>query len=90
MAAHETTVQESIRHAIEGGENTSQVPGEGFALRADQDTPDFAHQARATLAPAWRNAVTMGSRHMKGSVATASGGPECYTQDQIFARRVDT
>jgi fermentation-respiration switch protein FrsA (DUF1100 family) len=36
-------------------------PGEGFALQSDQDSYDFAHQAQATVAPAWRNEVTMGS-----------------------------
>jgi fermentation-respiration switch protein FrsA (DUF1100 family) len=30
-------------------------------LQADQDSYDFAHQAQATLAPAWRNEVTMDS-----------------------------
>jgi fermentation-respiration switch protein FrsA (DUF1100 family) len=58
------TVQERIRHATEGGEQyipSTGRPGEGFALQADQDSYDFANQAQATVAPAWRNEVTMGS-----------------------------
>ena len=58
------TVQERIRHATEGGEKyipSTGRPGEGFALQPDQDSYDFAHQAQATVAPAWRNEVTMGS-----------------------------
>jgi uncharacterized protein len=58
------TVLERIRHATEGGERyipSTGQPGEGFALQADQDSYDFAHQAQATLAPAWRNEVTMDS-----------------------------
>jgi uncharacterized protein len=58
------TVQERIRQATEGGEKyipSTARPGEGFALQADQDSYDFAHQAQATVAPTWRNEVTMGS-----------------------------
>ncbi len=57
-------VQERIRHATEGGERyipSAGRPGEGFALQTDQDTYDFAHRARATIAPAYRNEVTMSS-----------------------------
>ena len=36
-------------------------PGEGFALQADQDSYDFGTRAKATIAPAWRNEVTMSS-----------------------------
>jgi len=58
------TVLERIRHATEGGEKyipSTGRPGEGFALQSDPDSYDFAHQAQATVAPAWRNEVTMGS-----------------------------
>jgi len=57
-------VDQRIRHATEGGEKyipSTGRPGEGFALQPDQDSYDFAHQAQATVAPAWRNEVTMGS-----------------------------
>jgi len=57
-------VLERIRHATEGGEKyipSTGRPGEGFALQSDPDSYDFAHQAQATVAPAWRNQVTMGS-----------------------------
>jgi fermentation-respiration switch protein FrsA (DUF1100 family) len=58
------TIQERIRHAIEGGERyipSTGQPGEGFALQADQESFDFGHRAHATVAPAWRNEVTMSS-----------------------------
>jgi fermentation-respiration switch protein FrsA (DUF1100 family) len=58
------TVLERIRHATEGGEKyipSTGRPGKGFALQSDQDSYDFTHQAQATIAPAWRNEVTMGS-----------------------------
>jgi fermentation-respiration switch protein FrsA (DUF1100 family) len=58
------TIQERVRHAIEGDERhvpSTGRPGEGFALQADQESYDFGHQAQATIAPAWRNEVTMGS-----------------------------
>ncbi len=58
------TVLERIRHATEGGEKyipSTGRPGTGFALQSDQDSYDFAHHAQATIAPAWRNEVTMGS-----------------------------
>jgi len=55
------TVQERIRHALEGGEryvlNTAR-PGEGFALQPDQDSYDFAHGAGAAT---WRNEIAMSS-----------------------------
>ncbi len=52
---------ERIRHATEGGEKyipSTGRPGEGFALQSDQDSYDFAHQAQATVAPAWRMRVS--------------------------------
>ena len=55
------TVQERIRHAVEGGERyipSTARPGEGFALQQNQDSYDFAHGASA---PTWRNEVTMSS-----------------------------
>ena len=55
------TVQERIRHVLDGGEryvpNTARH-GEGFALQPDQDSYDFAHGANA---PTWRNEVAMSS-----------------------------
>jgi len=65
------TVQERIRHAVEGGERyvpSTARPGEGFALQQDQDSYDFAHGASA---PTWRNEVAMSSleaimRHAPG------------------------
>jgi uncharacterized protein len=57
-------IQERIRHATEGGEHyipSTGRPGEGFALQADQDSYDFGQRAQATVAPAWRNQVTMSS-----------------------------
>src|SRR5271155_754413 len=57
-------VLERIRYAIDGGEKyipSTARPGQCFALQSDQDSYDFAHQAQATVAPAWRNEVTMGS-----------------------------
>ena len=52
------TVLERIRHATDGGEKyipSTGRPAEGFALQSDLDSYDFAHQAQATVAPAWRN-----------------------------------
>jgi uncharacterized protein len=63
-ALQQLTVLERIRHATEGGEKyipSTGRPGEGLALQSDQDSFDFAYQAQATVAPAWRNQVTMGS-----------------------------
>ena len=37
------------------------MPGDGFALQIDQDSYDFAHEAQATVAPSWRNDITMSS-----------------------------
>ena len=58
------TVQERVRHAVDGGERYIPMtgrPGEGFALQADQDSYDFGHRAKEAIAPAWRNEVTMSS-----------------------------
>src|SRR5260370_28820785 len=55
------TVQERIRHAVEGGERyipSTARPGEGFALQQDQESYDFA---LAPTAPTWRNEVAMSS-----------------------------
>ncbi len=57
-------VQERIRHATEGGEHyvpSAGRPGEGMALQVDQDSYDFGTRAKATIAPAWRNEVTLSS-----------------------------
>src|SRR5712692_1662231 len=57
-------VQERIRHAEEGGEvyiPSTGLPGQGFALQSDQDSYDFGHEAKATIAPSWRNEVTLSS-----------------------------
>jgi fermentation-respiration switch protein FrsA (DUF1100 family) len=57
-------IQERIRHATEGGEHyvpSAGRPGEGMALQADQDSYDFGTRAKATIAPAWRNEVTLSS-----------------------------
>jgi len=63
-ALEQMTVQERIRHATEGGEayilDIGQ-PGQGFALQTDQESWDFAQEAKATVAPSWRNEVTMSS-----------------------------
>ena len=58
------TVQERIRRATAGGEvyiPSAGRPGEGFALQADEESYDFGTHAQATVAPAWRNEVTMSS-----------------------------
>jgi fermentation-respiration switch protein FrsA (DUF1100 family) len=63
-AIEQLTVQERIRRATEGGEvyiPSTGLPGQGLALQTDQDTYDFAHEAGATIAPSWRNDVTMSS-----------------------------
>ena len=55
------TVQERIRHVVEGGERyipSTARPGEGFALQQDQESYDFA---LAASAPTWRNEVAMSS-----------------------------
>jgi fermentation-respiration switch protein FrsA (DUF1100 family) len=63
-ALEQMTVQERVRHAAEGGEEyipDIALPGQGFALQSDQDSWDFAQEARAMGAPSWRNQVTMSS-----------------------------
>src|SRR5260370_7257986 len=55
------TVQERIRHVVEGGERyipSTARPGEGFALQQYQESYDFA---LAASAPTWRNEVAMSS-----------------------------
>src|SRR5258708_7928658 len=57
-------MQERIRHMTDGGERyipSAGRPGEGFALQVDQDSYKFGTTAKATIAPAWRNEVTMSS-----------------------------
>ena len=63
-ALEEMTVKERIRRATEGGEvyipNTLS-PGETFAFQPDAESYEFAHTAQATVAPSWRDEVTMSS-----------------------------
>src|SRR2546426_1085186 len=57
-------VEERVRHATEGGEAhiaSAAPPGQGFALQNDQDSFDFGREAQATIAPSWRNQVTISS-----------------------------
>lgn len=57
-------VKERIRYATEGGEEyvpSAGQPGEGFAMQLDKDSYDFGTTAQKTIAPAWRNKVTMSS-----------------------------
>jgi fermentation-respiration switch protein FrsA (DUF1100 family) len=57
-------VKERVRHATDGGEvyiPSAAPPGQGFALQNDQDSYNFGHEARTTIAPSWRNQVTMSS-----------------------------
>ena len=63
-ALEQLTVKERVRHATEGGEvyiPDAGLPGQGFALQTDQESYEFAHGAQATIAPSWRNEVTMSS-----------------------------
>jgi len=63
-ALQQLVIQKRIRYATEGGERyvpSAGRPGEGFALQADQDSYNFGTQAKATVAPAWRNEATMSS-----------------------------
>ena len=63
-ALEQLTVQERVRHVTEGGEvyiPDIGLPGQGFALQTDQESYDFARGAQATIAPSWRNEVTMSS-----------------------------
>jgi fermentation-respiration switch protein FrsA (DUF1100 family) len=60
-ALEQMTVQERVRHAIEGGEvyiPDIGKPGGGLALQTDQESWDFAHEAAS---PSWRNQVTVSS-----------------------------
>lgn len=57
-------VKERVRKATGGGEEyvtNAGLPGEGFALQNDKESYDFGVDARATIAPRWRNEVTAGS-----------------------------
>ena len=63
-ALEQMTVDERIRHATEGGERyvpSAGPPDKGFALQNDPDTYNFGHDAQATVAPSYRNEVTMSS-----------------------------
>jgi fermentation-respiration switch protein FrsA (DUF1100 family) len=58
------TVAERIRHATDGGERyvpSAALPGQGFALQVNRETYEFGHDAQATIAPSYRNEVTMSS-----------------------------
>ena len=60
-ALQQLTVQERLRHAVDGGERyvpSTARAGEGFAMQSDPDSYDFAHGASA---PTWRNEVAMSS-----------------------------
>jgi uncharacterized protein len=63
-ALEQMTVKERIRRATEGGEvyipNTLS-PGQTFAFQPDPESYEFAHKAQATVAPSWRDEVTMSS-----------------------------
>ncbi len=53
-----------IRHATDGGEvyiPSAAPPDHGFALQIDQDSYAFGAEAQRTIAPSWRNQVTMSS-----------------------------
>ena len=57
-------VQERIRHATEGGEKyilSVGRPSDGFALQTDEDSYAFAHRAKETVAPGYRDDATMSS-----------------------------
>jgi fermentation-respiration switch protein FrsA (DUF1100 family) len=63
-ALQQMTVQERIRHAEEGGEvyiPSTGLLGQGFALQSGQESYAFGHEAKATVAPSWRNEVTLSS-----------------------------
>jgi fermentation-respiration switch protein FrsA (DUF1100 family) len=63
-ALKQMTIKERIRRATEGGEvyvpNTLS-PGQTFAFQPDPESYEFAHKAQATVAPSWRDEVTMSS-----------------------------
>jgi fermentation-respiration switch protein FrsA (DUF1100 family) len=63
-AVEQLTVAERIRHATEGGEQyvpSAALPGQGFAFQVNRETYEFGHEAQATVAPSYRNEVTMSS-----------------------------
>jgi uncharacterized protein len=57
--------QERIRRATEGGEvyvaNAAPPDARGFALQKDEASYEFGNEAQKTIAPAWRNEVTLSS-----------------------------
>ncbi len=63
-ALEQLLIKERIRHATDGGEvyiPSAAPPDQGFALQIDQDSYDFGQEAQRTIAPSWRNLVTMSS-----------------------------
>jgi fermentation-respiration switch protein FrsA (DUF1100 family) len=63
-ALQQLLIKERIRHATDGGEvyiPSAAPPDQGFALQIDQDSYDFGQEAQRTIAPSWRNQVTMSS-----------------------------
>src|SRR5260370_28698450 len=57
-------IKERIRHGTDGGEvyiPSAAPPEHGFALQIDQDSYDFGQEAQRTIAPSWRNEITMSS-----------------------------
>jgi uncharacterized protein len=63
-ALEKVAVQERARHFVDGGEvyiaNTL-PPDKGPSLQSNLDTYEFSVQAQATIAPNWRNEVTLSS-----------------------------
>jgi uncharacterized protein len=60
-ALEQTTIQERVRHATEGGEvyiPDIGKPDDGPALQVDQESWDFAHEAASA---SWRNQVSVSS-----------------------------
>jgi len=73
-------IKERLRHANRWREvyiPSAAPPDHGFALQIDQDSYDFGREAQATIAPSWRNQVTMSSieaisEHAPGSRSNSS------------------
>ena len=63
-ALQQLLIKERVRHATDRGEvyiPSAAPPDQGFALQNDQDSYDFGQEAQRTIAPSWRNQVTMSS-----------------------------
>jgi len=63
-ALQQMLIKERIRNATDGGEvyiPSAAPPDHGFALQIDQDSYDFGQEAQRTIAPSWRNEITMSS-----------------------------